>query len=565
MLPPPLPLPAKEASPPPPFSVKQEPPTPLVAALEKPSECVVPGVFSAVDLDGNSICECSPLKASGLTAMGSNECTAGGMTFLSHEGGSDGEQHPIRERSGASLPHDQGDGCTSRSGAGETPNSPFIIREKLLRLLRGIASSGSEASYGATNPDVAVSGNGNDIPSCYCEEHVILDDLFIHLLLALEKVVHEFLCRSLAKEWKSKRSKEASPRSSSEKETARLWTRAWRQAQYRDEEAWIEWRSALCRSWRRTRRESASQERSEALNIALFQFDPLGGALARSAPSLSCHGIEKQQTEKGASSQKLYALLYRVFFTCPALLLDGHTQRLAAAAGLDLNSVRQHICVTEDVDCDYDGDGVASFMRNLSCPKQVRVDKADLTAIDEVERLFASDRRALLSRIDLGQSPPLLSSPFTASFPMQPAGSPHSPRIPSLHARTPKTRSSAASVPQYIEPTPIQLRPPSFAPLDRFSPAARIPDEVGRQFAGQLASPSNYEQAVCMSDNQPDTLEARKVKQKNGSEGRRAFWHADGRRYVSTSLPSQPRVLDGAQSERRLPSALRTPRSVSIW
>ncbi|EKF30311.1 hypothetical protein MOQ_005882 [Trypanosoma cruzi marinkellei] len=497
--------------------------------------------------------------------MGSNGCTAGGMIFSSREGGSDEEAHPLRERSDASLPHDEGDGRTSRNGGDETPNSSFVIREKLLRLLQGIACSGGEASYSANNPDVAVSGNRNDIPSCYGEEHVILDDLFMHLLLALEKVVHVFLSRSLAMEWKNKRSKEVSLRSSSEKETARLWARAWRQAQHRDEEAWIAWRSALCRSWRRTRRESASRERSEALNIALFQFDPLGGALARSALSLSRHGIEKQQAENGATSQKLYALLYRVFLTCPALLLDGHTQRLAAAAGLDLDSVRQYICVAEDVDCDYDGDGIAGFMRNLSCREKVRVGKADLTALDEVERLFASDRRALLCRIDSGESPPFLSSPVTASFQMQPAGSPHSPCSPSLHVRTPKTLSSAALVPQYIEPTPIQLRPSSFASLDCFSPAARIPDEVGRQFAGQLASPSNHEQAVCVSDNQIDTLEPRKAKQKNGSEGRRALWHADGRRYVSTSLSSQPRVLDVAKSERRLPSALRTPRSISMW
>ncbi|RNF22686.1 uncharacterized protein Tco025E_03013 [Trypanosoma conorhini] len=540
---PPQPPAAKQAPAP---TANWEASSPIPASFKVLGGAVVPAVLSGVNGNGTPMCESSLLKPGKVRAVSDDGCASGGVPSPLPKVVPGGQRPlPSRESLDAPLLYDAGGDGTSRKDSGESPESSVVTREKLLRLLGRIACSGEEASYSVASPGVTINDNRNVIQSCYGEEHVFLDDLFVHVLSALEKVVQQFLCRALTREWTCKLKGEVSPPSPSAADAARLWTTAWRQAQHRDEEAWIAWRSALCRSWRRTRRESASRERGEALNAALFQFDPCGGAATRGAPAPSSRAVETRQTETAATKQRLYALLYRVFWTCPALLLDEDAQRLAAAADFSLDSVRLGICAAGEDEAEAEAEEITGFIRSLSRRGQAQAREADLATLEEVERLFATERRALLRRLGAGQPPP-------------------SPCGPSPDATTPTTRYAAATPPRYVEPTPIQLRPPSLTPLGGSSPAARIPDGAERLWARQIASPS-YEAGLRASDEHHGALDMRAARRPSGSEGRRVQWPVEAGEGASAARSPTPRFVDRAEPERRLPSALRTPRSVSWW
>ncbi|RNF02187.1 hypothetical protein TraAM80_06600, partial [Trypanosoma rangeli] len=551
----------KQAPPPP--TVKRESSSAILAPLKLLSGCGVPGVLSGVNVDDTTIGKLSSKECS-MRAVGDGGRISSDMSSSLPQVGSDGRHSSsLRESLDELLPCGEGGDAASRNDVGEGPDSSFVICEKLLRLLGRIACSGKEVSYGATTPDAAVNDNNNLLQSCYGDEHALLDDLFAHVLLALEKVVENFLCSALTREWKDKLQCEVSRQSPSEVETPRRWMTAWRQAQRRDEETWIEWRSALCRSWRRTRRESASRERSEFLNAALFHFDPVGDASRPGASSPSHRGAGRRQREQQAINQRLYALLYRMFWTCPALLLDEQTQRLAAGAGFSLDSVRQGICAVGDEEAE--AEEITGFIRSLSRRGQGQTRETDLATLEEVERLFAAERRAMLRRLDAGQPPPSSSSsPATSSWPAQPTGGPHASCSPSPQTNSSTTCYSAASLLRYVEPNPIQLCPPSLTSLGCGSPAARIPDAVEGRLARHLTSPI-YETAFHASDAHLDTFDMQTARRTNGYESRCVLWPAEAGDSANAAQSPKPRLVNRAESERRLPSALRTPRSVSWW
>ncbi|ORC85429.1 uncharacterized protein TM35_000351730 [Trypanosoma theileri] len=428
-------------------------------------------------------------------------------------------------------------------------NNPSVIRDNLLRLLEKL-SHNRDGDAGRTG------SSGEKEKGCNNRPHVdvddALDDLFAHVISVLESIVQKFLFHSLTREWKSKICISESVQSSATKEYDLPWLLAWREAQCQDEEAWIIWKSALCRSWRRTRRECASRDRSEALAITLFQLDPLRVASSRLTLNPFPHDVERLQDERRKTRAKLHALICHVLYTCPVILIDKYTQRLAVTAEIDLDLLRRWILETRG-----NGDteeNIIGFIHALNSRELDKIDDVELTSLDEVERLFAAERRALLSRFDAGLLPP-------PSRVVEPVSSCNPPLYPASSVSPPPLYSTTA-LRRHVDPTPVELRPQTFTTLE-WSPMARKPLEMEISLATRFASsPDDVMYPISTAKVEHETP---RVKRLAGSGGRFMVWQQDDLKSSSASCSPHVRILDAERSVRQLPSALKSPRSLSSW
>ncbi|KEG12135.1 hypothetical protein DQ04_01971070 [Trypanosoma grayi] len=564
-MPPPAPLAVKEAptpTPPPPAAGRSYI---LPSLLWEDKQLVgraAPDISSAVAMSAATLSgPCSPAEPGKVAAVGNDD--TGGMTiFPVCADGKYGQRHPFQEQVNARSSSSEGEDDVRRNHSDNIPNSPAVVGENLLRLLQHLPDSGDGAPCRTCVSSGAgvVEDDGCDIELVKNGEEESLDDLFMYLLSVLEQVVEDFLSRSLHREWKARGPGKGSTQLSPAKEAAQLWSLAWCQADHRDKEAWLAWKSAIYRSWRRTKRECDSRERSEALNIALFQLDPSSTISARYTMNASRHKAEQSQAERHRALRKLHALVYRVLCTCPALLLDEHTQQLAATTSLNLDAVCQWIRAPTDDDDDK-GD-VAAYIRGLCRCEEDPACSADFTNIEELEGLFASARRALLGRFDAGEKPPssLMVAPLSSPLP-QPFAVVHTPGSPEPRFTTPTTQLLPASVPRYVDPTMMEPRSLGVT-ASSWSPSARAPDSARKRASMSSVVLPDDAMAFLLSSARVghDTPKLGRVGRTNVCSLAR---QQEELKDTSIVLSPQERNADSARPVRYLPSALRTPRSVS--
>ncbi|KAH9601813.1 hypothetical protein LSM04_008115 [Trypanosoma melophagium] len=507
----------------------------LLWELRKLNNGALPRLISAVGVDGTvSEGSSSPFMSSTVAAVGDVMGVIGGKTSP--------VCHNPRDKV-ASSPQDRVNAFSTTSAlAGDVmggdnadvSNSPSVIQGNLLRLLEKLSRNRDGAVRGA---GPSADEEKGDAFGLHVDVDYALDDLFTHVFSVLESVVHKFLSRSLTREWKSRNYGGESVKSSVAKEYDHLWLLAWRQAECQDEEAWIAWKSALCRFWRRTRRECVSRERSEALSITLSQLDPLRVASSRFTWRTFPHDVEKLQDERGKTRAKLHALLCRVLYTCPVILIDQHTQRLAVAAEIDLDLLRRWILEAK-------GNGeteenIIGFIHALDRRKPDEIDDSVHTSLDEVERLFSAERQVLLCRFDAGQLPP--SSPVVA---------PVSSCSPSLSLKTPASPAlySTTAFRRHVDPTPVELRPEI---LTEVSLATRF-----------VSSPDNVIYPISTSKVEHETP---REGQPAGAGSRSMVRRQEDLKNSSTSCSPHVRILGAERPVRQLPSTLKSPRSLSSW